>query len=380
MNYLRPPENSTISLTEIVKKCGFISDGDWVESKDQDPEGDVRLIQLADVGIGAYLNKSSRFLTASKARELKCTFLLPGDILVARMPDPIGRACIFPGDEKASVTVVDVCIIRPDPATCDARWLCWMMNSPEFLGSVQRQARGATRQRISRKELERLHVPRIDIAEQRRIAAILDEADALRAKRRAARAQLDEMARAIFVEMFGTTRNNPKNLPKERLGNLLKLKSGDFLPASAMVEGEHLVFGGNGVNGQHNTYNASEEKIVIGRVGAYCGCVHISPPKSWITDNALYVSDIKEDVDFLYLAAALQHADLNSVSSQFGQPLISGSRVYPVEILIPAIQDQREFVNRLRAKDGLLECAAASEKRLDSLFSSLQHRAFRGEL
>jgi type I restriction enzyme S subunit len=88
-------------------------DGDWVESKDQDPNGDVCLIQLADVGDGEYFNKSARFLTTSKARALKCTFLKEGDVLIARMPDPLGRACIFPADPKPTVTVVDICIVRP---------------------------------------------------------------------------------------------------------------------------------------------------------------------------------------------------------------------------------------------------------------------------
>src|SRR5262245_42265304 len=108
------PEGWCITtLQSLIGPDGVFTDGDWVESKDQDPDGDVRLIQLADVGDGAYRNRSTRFLTSAKAKELACTFLKKGDILVARMPDPLGRACIFPGDIKAAVTVVDVCIVRP---------------------------------------------------------------------------------------------------------------------------------------------------------------------------------------------------------------------------------------------------------------------------
>ena len=100
------------SIGDLLSKDGVFSDGDWVESKDQDPGGGVRLIQLADVGDGVYVNKSQRFLTPEKAIELGCTYLVSGDLLIARMPDPLGRACLFPGDPKRSVTVVDVCIIR----------------------------------------------------------------------------------------------------------------------------------------------------------------------------------------------------------------------------------------------------------------------------
>ena len=74
-----------------------LTDGDWVESKDQDPDGEVRLIQLADVGIGDFKDKSARFLTSATAARLNCTYLSPSDVLIARLPSPLGRSCVFPG-------------------------------------------------------------------------------------------------------------------------------------------------------------------------------------------------------------------------------------------------------------------------------------------
>src|SRR4051812_12508804 len=111
------------TLRDLIRDGDLLIDGDWVESKDQDPNGDVRLIQLADVGDGVYLNRSARFLTSNKAKQLKCTYLKEGDILIARMPDPIGRACIFPKETMPCVTVVDVCILRLNKKLVDTRWL-----------------------------------------------------------------------------------------------------------------------------------------------------------------------------------------------------------------------------------------------------------------
>ena len=71
-----------INLGDVIGENGLFVDGDWVESKDQDPNGEVRLLQLADVGIGNFLNKSSRFLTKEKAEKLRCTYLQEGDLLV----------------------------------------------------------------------------------------------------------------------------------------------------------------------------------------------------------------------------------------------------------------------------------------------------------
>jgi type I restriction enzyme S subunit len=76
-------ENEWKKLVDIVNPNGVFCDGDWVESKDQDINGDIRLIQLADIGDGKFRNKSNRFLTFKKAIELNCTFLKQGDILIA---------------------------------------------------------------------------------------------------------------------------------------------------------------------------------------------------------------------------------------------------------------------------------------------------------
>jgi len=145
-------------LGDLLSGAEVFVDGDWVESKDQDPNGEVRLIQLADIGDGFYIDKSSRFLTKETALHLRCTFLKPGDVLVARMPDPLGRACIFPGDEKEAVTVVDVCVIRPGVDGPDPYWLMHCINSTGFRALIAQQQTGTTRARISRGNLSRLPI------------------------------------------------------------------------------------------------------------------------------------------------------------------------------------------------------------------------------
>ncbi len=170
------PEGWAIAtIADLIAGEGIFNDGDWVESKDQDPSGEVRLIQLADIGDGQYRNKSARFLTMAKAEELGCTFLEPGDVLVARMPEPLGRACIFPGDEKKSVTVVDICIVRSGLNSVKASWLMHMINSPDSRASITELQSGTTRQRISRSNLATLKVPVPPLPEQTRIVAAIEK-------------------------------------------------------------------------------------------------------------------------------------------------------------------------------------------------------------
>ncbi len=176
-----------VTLRELADE-GVFADGDWVESKDQDPNGEVRLIQLADVGAGRFVDKSSRFLTAEKAEELGCTFLNAGDVLISRMADPIGRACIFPGAGRPCVTVVDVCILRPGDKRAEPRWLTGAINSPQFRAKVELAASGTTRSRVSRSNLGALSLPVPPPNEQRRIVAKLE---ALQTRSRRARQVLD---------------------------------------------------------------------------------------------------------------------------------------------------------------------------------------------
>ena len=195
------------TIESVIPHDGVFSDGDWVESKDQDPNGDVRLIQLADVGENVFHSRSARFLTSEKAKELRCTYLKKGDILIARMPDPLGRACIFPFDgDRRFVTVVDVCIVRTDQEQVDRTYLCHVIN---FLGvrkQIEELQTGTTRKRISRRNLAKVRIPLPLINEQRRITAkigaLFSELDSGIAILVEARAQLGTYRQAVLKNAF----------------------------------------------------------------------------------------------------------------------------------------------------------------------------------
>lgn len=164
------------TLSQLIPEDGVFIDGDWVESKDQDPNGDVRLIQLADIGDEKFIDKSSRFLTPNKAKELNCTFLQKDDVLLARMPDPLGRACLFPFESKQSfVTVVDVCVVRLNAETVSPKFLMYLINSPESRNNIEKYKTGSTRKRISRGNLAKIHFPIPPFSEQKRIVATIEE-------------------------------------------------------------------------------------------------------------------------------------------------------------------------------------------------------------
>jgi type I restriction enzyme S subunit len=210
----------------------LFTDGDWVESKDQDQDGEVRLIQLADVGVSEFRDHSNRRLTSAKAEELRCTYLEPGDVLIARMPKPLGRACIFPPDQGPSVTVVDVAVLRPGKEGVDSRWLMWAINSPQSGRRIEQHSSGTTRQRISKKNLATIPIGVPPISEQRRIVEAiegyfiwLDSAEAAiqTGLRRCTRLKASVLNGAISVEW-----------PNAPLGEyLLSLRNGVFVSRPA---------------------------------------------------------------------------------------------------------------------------------------------------
>ncbi len=160
-------------IASLAVDDGF-HDGDWVESKDQDPGGTIRLLQLADVGDGFFRDRSDRRVNQETFERLKCSPVLAGDVLIARMPDPLGRACLVPDGLGPTITVVDVAVLRCDPTRVDRRYVMYAINALPTRGRMERLQDGATRQRIPRKVLGRVRIPIPDMTEQRLIADYLD--------------------------------------------------------------------------------------------------------------------------------------------------------------------------------------------------------------
>ena len=145
-------------------------------------------------------------------------------------------------------------------------------------------------------------------------------------------------------------------------------------------DGKYPVYGGNGINGYHDSFMFEEPRIVLGRVGVYCGAVHLTRPRAWVTDNALYVHTFVQPVDTTYLVAALKMANINQYAGKSAQPLISGTRIYPVQILIPPLDLQHRFATIVESVEEQKTSQRAHLDELDTLFASLQSRAFRGDL
>lgn len=166
-----------------------------------------------------------------------------------------------------------------------------------------------------------------------------------------------------------------------RLGDLFKLSSGETKPADIETkrteENLRPVYGGNGIMGFTKDANTDENTIVIGRVGANCGCVHLAREKSWVTDNALRIVERKQKFCPEYLAYHLVFLDLSRLRGQSGQPLVSQGPIHLLKTQVAPLPEQRKIAAILRTWDEALEklnaLRAAKARQLDGLAAKLIH-------
>ncbi|EJI6685309.1 restriction endonuclease subunit S [Vibrio parahaemolyticus] len=162
-----------------------------------------------------------------------------------------------------------------------------------------------------------------------------------------------------------------------RLSDVIKVKSGDSLSKSKMEDGDFPVFGGNGISGYHSTYNTDETKIVIGRVGEYCGAVHKTPQYSWITDNALYVHEKKVDITDEYLFYLLDYLALNQYANRNAQPLVSGKTLEQIACTLPScLIEQQKIAKVLSTVDKKIDLIDQKIAETEKLKTGLMQKLF----
>lgn len=170
-----------------------------------------------------------------------------------------------------------------------------------------------------------------------------------------------------------------------QFGHVFSVKSGDGLTAKKMAsDGTIPVYGGNGINGYHDKNNVSESKVVIGRVGFYCGSVHLTEQTAWVTDNALLVDFSVKILNEKFVFWLLNATNLREDSASSAQPVISGTKIYPITLYIPPIEEQIEIVRQVEELFAFAarieQKANAALERVNNLTQSILAKAFRGEL
>lgn len=190
-------------MSNIREIATFISDGDWIESNDQSNYG-IRLVQTGNIGNGEYLDKpdKAKYISEETCSRLNCTDVYEGDILISRLPDPIGRSCIVPQDIGRAITAVDCTILRVNHNIYNPQFFVYYTQTDLYKSRLSHYLTGTTRKRISRKNLENIVVPQYPKKEQDIIVNKLDMITNLISLRKQQLKNFDMLVKSRFVELL----------------------------------------------------------------------------------------------------------------------------------------------------------------------------------
>jgi len=169
----------------------------------------------------------------------------------------------------------------------------------------------------------------------------------------------------------------PESWEVVEIGDAFKFTSGKTKPKDTSreptAEKTIPVYGGNGVLGYSAESFLDEVVLILGRVGEYCGCAHLTAPISWVTDNALYAKEEKLSVNRSYARAHFEHLNLNQYSNKMGQPLVTQGIINRVKFGLPSREEQDEIANAFEMLDNRINQIRAKRNQLQDLFRTLLH-------
>jgi len=373
-----PPGWRWTALSDL----GPLTDGDWILNQDYAESG-IRLLQVGDIGDGEFRDRSSRFVSEQTARDLKCTLLESGDVLISRMPDPLGRACLLPDLGYQCITAVDVSIWRPVETRADREFLTYYLASSEWLSLAASKASGATRPRISRKVLETLPVPLPPLPEQKRIAAALraqlDAAARMRAAATRTTSALSALYEARLRDILSSVRDSA--CPRVVLGSVITPRN-DIIHPRDNTSGRGIFVGLEHIESGTGRRVGSEQidkaaltgrkarfhpgDIVYGYLRPYLNKVWLADFEGLCSvDQYVYVVD-QGQADVEYVAWFMRSPLFLSqapVASGPGQlPRIRLDEIARVELALPPLPEQRRIAAVLREQlDSATHLRAAAE-------------------
>lgn len=386
------PRGWTETTLARLMDGGLFVDGDWVETKDQDGDGEVRLTQLADVGEGYWRNRSNRSMKRESAMRLNCTYLEKGDVLVARMPDPLGRACIFPGDTRPAVTVVDVCVLRPHSGSANSKWLMWFLNAPPMRAKILALQSGTTRKRISKTNLGSLTIPVPPVAEQQRIVEVIEEHfSRLDAAEASLRVALQKLGRHHFATVLAETHRGGGRLTK--LKHVVDVLDSQRVPINSKAreirKGAIPYYGATGQVGWIDKPLFDEDLTLLGEDGApfldrlRAKAYVISGP-TWVNNHAHVLRARPGVITNRFLAYALNCVDYQRYVNGTTRLKLTQGAMKEIEIPVPSVDHQAIIVEKIdraiSANEHMQESIAAAFQKTRSLRRSLLGAAFSGRL
>ena len=393
----------TKTLAEV---CEVFADGDWIESKDQSPDG-IRLIQTGNIGVGVFKNRGrkARHVSEDTFKRLRCTEIFEGDCLISRLPEPVGRSCLMPQAGERMITAVDCSIVRFNPKQLLPEFFNYFSQSCDYLTAVDARTTGTTRKRISRSRLGQTAIPVPSISEQRRIVGMLDEEFEGIARARENAEKNFRNARAVFeshLQSVFTQRREKRavrpigEVAKHSLGKMLDKAKNRGEPRPYLRNFNVRWFGFDLSDVLEMRFLPEEEAKYTAVKGDLLICEGGYPGRAaiWPSEEPVYFQKAVHRVRFhepahakwflYYLYAQDVSGKLKQHFSGTGIQHFTGEALARYSFPLPPLAELQHFVEgfeRLHAETRRLACLYERKiAALTELEQSLLHRAFSGQL
>ena len=243
-------------------------------------------------------------------------------------------------------------VVRPVNDSLNKKFLYYILENSNLSDFIT----GAAQPQITRTNLEVFQIPLPPLDVQQKIVS---EIEVLEAQEKKAKEEIEKLK----IEVDKTFENSTKKSIVFLLRDIIELQNGKDLSKSSRIEGNYFIYGGNGILGRLNEFLIEKPTIAIGRVGAYCGAIHLTKEKSWITDNSMFVSSYLKETDIKFLYLSLKKLNLNQFANAASHPNISQPTVLNQKIPLPPLSEQQKIVSeieKIEAKINSLETEIAS--------------------
>ena len=368
------------------------------------PDEEFRYIDLSAVDQDTKSITEAREIACAEAPSRARQLVRTGDVLVSTVRPTLNGVALVPNDLNGATASTGFCVLRPDPEKLSGSYLFHWVKSAAFVGDMVSKATGASYPAVSDRIIFESLFPLPPLEEQRRIAAILDQAETLRTQRRTALALLDSLTQSLFLDMFGDPVANPKGWPTESLTDLCHCYSGGT-PSKAKKEyweGELPWFSAKDMKAEdlfdsedHISEQVPETTtlkllpkdtvaiVVRGMILAHTFPVCVLRIPATINQDLKALLP-KQPVNSQFLAACLRSQSgfvLEKVSEAgHGTKRLDAQGLQCIRIPRPGDELEQTFATRIAAIEALKTTHRHALAALDALFASLQQRAFAGQL
>jgi len=186
----------------------------------------VPVVFVKNVQPNVYCPEGGRFVSDYKAEQLAAHKVTPGDLVITKMGLPPCVAAIYPDDTPDGIVTADIIKLTPNRDCIDPRYVSYFLNSSSARSQIEAFTNGVTRPKVRLGAFRLMWIPLPPLPEQKRIADILDKADAIRRKRQEAAKECDDFLTSAFNTLFGDPVENPNDWKETTLDDVAHLQSG----------------------------------------------------------------------------------------------------------------------------------------------------------